>query len=126
MRWLAGIALFGLSLCALVAREAQACVRPAPVEFSIDARARGLYAPPPAPTNVTATASRSSGTFFNRDGLCTTSSCGGGGSLQVEFAMPPQGQRPVGELGYVLRLVEGEVPADVQASISSIAVGASP
>jgi hypothetical protein len=125
LSWLAGAALLGASVWLLDAADAQACTRPAPAEFSIDARAKGLAKPPPAPTRVTGTASRSSGYFCASDGTCTVNTCGSSGSLQVAFESTLD-QATAYQVGYRLRFVEGSMPAEIEEPISAIAVGASP
>lgn len=79
--------------------------------------------PPSPPARVTARASRSSGSFCDRDGSCTVSTCGSSGSLLVEFEPASDDQSPADELGYRLRFVAGFVPPELDAALAEVEVG---
>ena len=105
------------------AQDAAACIRPAPLEFSIDATQRALDSEPPsAPLHVAGTASRYSGTYCDAR-QCSTSSCGSGGGLQLSFEPARDNRSSV--LGYRLQLLSGSVPAGLRAPLGQLTAGTS-
>jgi hypothetical protein len=108
------------------ARDAQACVKPAPVEFTLDPTLVGRdLEPPSAPRAVTALASRNSGMFCRGD-RCTASTCGSEAYLQLEFEPALARDRSRGELGYRLRFREGVVPTELEGPLQRVFAGFSP
>jgi hypothetical protein len=119
-----------LLLCALAglswSRNAQACSRPAPSEFSIDpALARLDVEPPGAPRAVSGLASRTSGTFCKGE-VCTVNTCGSEAYLQLEFEPAPVERSAPGDLGYRLRFLEGVVPPELAAPLQRVFSGVPP
>jgi hypothetical protein len=104
-------------------RDAAACVRPAPLEFSMDLAQRVLDAEPPsAPLHVTGLATRYSGSFCDGD-ECVVSSCGSAGFVQLEFE-PAQDDRST-QLGYRLQARSGAVPEALQPALERITAAGS-
>jgi hypothetical protein len=120
-------ALLGLAAAVLQSDAAQACSRPAPLEFRLDLDAVAVDRSPPAPpAGVSARVTRTSGTYCDSDGLCIVSSCGSTGSLQLQFTPPADEATPAQQLGYRVRWLDGSLPASLAAPLERIAVGASP
>ena len=72
---------------------------------------------------MAATVSRSSGSFCDRDGVCTVSTCGSTGGMLLEFQSATDDRSAPAELGYRLRLLEGFVPPALEAPLAGIELG---
>jgi len=108
------------------ARAAQACLKPSPVEFTLDSVLAGRdLEPPRAPRVVSALASRDSGSFCTGD-RCMVSTCGSEAYVQLEFEPPLEAPSAPGERGYRLRFREGVVPPELAGPLKRIVAGVSP
>ncbi len=117
-------ALLGSAVLPLLAAPAAACLRPAPLEFSLDPAAmRTDRQPPSAPVVLTASASRNNGHYCRSNGECTVSTCGSGAALQVTLTPAADDQTAPDELGYQLRWREGSLPAELEEPLRRIERG---